>query len=236
MDAADIAEEGVGIVMRGNFNPAIISPAWMVAEKLIGRKDAEAVEPELIVPQVAIFSLPWVRFDVSQDRFGMTARDPQEYDRCRDLAVGIFSTLRHTPVSALGINRWMHLKADSLAEWHAIGDRVTPKDVWEGQLTLPGVARLAMEAVRPDDYGGRIIVQFEPSNRYPSAVYIEQNDHYSLQTGVVQPKTREDQQPPKDLQPSATLIPVALEILSQKWADSLARAEKVIDHIWGLRR
>ena len=34
------------VVLLGDFNPKIFSPAWFAAQELIGEKESEAIEPE----------------------------------------------------------------------------------------------------------------------------------------------------------------------------------------------
>jgi hypothetical protein len=233
---AEVMEDGLAIVVRGFFNPAIVNPTWLHAQGMIGRQDLEASTIEVIIPQVAVFGLEWVRIEVTDDRLLVRTSAQDEFLRCRDLAAGILSTLRHTPVSAIGMNRWAHLKAPSMDAWHAIGDRIVPKDPWLDHLNLPGVASVTLQGVRPDSYGGSVRVKAEPSNLHPLSIFVEVNDHYLLVENVRQPQSREDDIELPSIEPDPEHMPLALRILSEEWDKSLSRAHALLEHVWTLQR
>ncbi len=233
MPDLDLAEDSVALVLRGHFNPAIPTPAWFLAQGLIGQEDAIAVETELMVPQISAFHLPWAKVEVTEDRFAVQTGDTQHFERCRDLVVGTFAILAHTPVNALGINRSVHLRMPSLDAWHALGDYLVPKDPWEGIMRLPGVASLQIQGVRPDEYGGYVIFRFEPSNRFEQSIYLEHNDHFNLDTGVTQPTDRSEfrREVVAISPPTPERLATALAILSKNFQESLARAESIMRSI-----
>src|SRR5882762_5070374 len=108
----------------------------------------------------------------------------------RDLIVGTFNLLQHTPLHKLGINIDMHFRMDSEASWHAFGHRLAPKDLWQDTLKNPGMRSLTMEGQRPDAFRGYIRVQVEPSIKIHPGVYVRVNDHYEIET--LQPGTGSD--------------------------------------------
>ena len=65
---------------------------------------------------------------VLQQRFVSITTDPRQYGPLRDLAMGIFTILSHTPVSKMGINRHFHFATPSVHAWHTIGHTLAPKD------------------------------------------------------------------------------------------------------------
>jgi hypothetical protein len=48
--------DGMVLVLRGTFNPAILHPLWFVSAQLLRREEAEAAEIQVVHPQVADFT------------------------------------------------------------------------------------------------------------------------------------------------------------------------------------
>lgn len=229
----EIAEEGISIVLRGNFNPSILSPGWLLAEKLIGSEDMLKAEVEVIAGQIAAFDLPWARIEAMPDRMSLQTTSDHWSEKLRDLALGILSTLRHTPINGLGINRYQHVRVPDAHRWHAVGDALVPKQPWDGLLPLAGVASLLMQGVRSDDFGGQVLVRVEPSARYQPGIFLEYNDHFTLVTDVQQPTTRDEFSPTMIAsgEPSAEFLEVALSILSEHWQETSERARGTLQEV-----
>jgi hypothetical protein len=170
--------EGVNVVLVGSLNPAIFQPAWLAREKLIPLEEAERAEIRVISPQVSVFSIGWLNLEITLDRFAANTSQMQHMEPLRDLIVGTFSLLRHTPIKHLGINRLAHFRSRSEEEWHRLGHRLAPKAPWEGLLKQPGMRRVSMLGQRDDGYRGGITVTVEPSQIVKPGVYVEVNDHY----------------------------------------------------------
>jgi hypothetical protein len=231
--------DSVSLILRGNFNPAIFSPGWLLAQGLIGPREANDAKPEAIVPHVSVFTVGWLRCQVTDDLLELSTADTQEVERLRDIATGILRTLDQTPVSFLGINRQVHYRFEDERPWHLLGDLLVPKEHWEPHLRLPGTRSVAVQGVREDKYAGRVMVTVEPSVRVHPGLFIQYNDHFALQTVESQPTTREDFGLPErnevaEVEPSFTRIPLALEILTDHYFDSLSRASEVISHLLNL--
>lgn len=172
--------EGVSVVLVGSFNPAIFHPAWFAREKLIQHEEAERAEVKIVSPQVSVFSIGWLGLEVTLDRFAVRTTQIQHAEPLRDLVLGTFGLLRHTPLAHMGINRQAHFRSTSEEEWHALGHRLAPKEPWAGALEKPGMKQLSMQGQRPDSYRGRITVMVEPSLKTKPGVgvHLEVNDHY----------------------------------------------------------
>ncbi len=200
------------IVFVGNFNPKIFHPAWFAAEGLIGKQESDGATIEIIHPDIAIFSLGWVRIEVLRGRFKAETRQ-QPYDEAmRDLVVSIFTLLRHTPLTQMGINLEIHLRMDSFDQWNAAGHKLAPKELWEGQLQAPGMRSITMEeAVRRDGRKGRISVIIEPSVKIEHGLYMAVNDHIVLSD-----------------QDSETGSDEMITALKEIWAESHKRSEDII--------
>jgi len=172
--------QGVSVVWLGDFNPKIFQPAWFAAEGLIRKQEAEKANIEIIHPEAVSFTLEWLRLQATRERFFVATTQEPYYEVVRDLVLGTFSLLRHTPVHKMGINTDMHFRMGSEDAWHAFGHRLAPKDLWQGILENPGMRSLTMEESRPDGYKGYIRVKVEPSARAHPGVYININDHYEV--------------------------------------------------------
>lgn len=200
------------IVLLGDFNPKIYQPAWFAAENLIGKQEAEGAKIGVIHPDVSIFSVDWARIEILRERF-LVETTQQLIDKpLRDLVLGTFSILRHTPIRVLGINTSMHFRVASDEIYHNAGHRLAPKDIWEGVLDSPGLTRIMMrESVRRDGKRGYIDVRIEPSAEVMPGLFITVNDHYEC-----------------DASQEVIGCDKVLTILKDDWEVATARAEEII--------
>lgn len=99
--------EGMGIVLVGSFNPQIFQPAWFAAEGLIRKEEEEAAKIQLIHRQAALFSLDWLQLQVTDEKFVALTTPSSYYEPLRDLVLGTFRLLRHTPIRQMDLNREM---------------------------------------------------------------------------------------------------------------------------------
>lgn len=226
--------DGVSVVVRGLFTPPLFSPAWLLAEQLIGPHEFENAEVEVIAREIAVFNTGWLNVHVTSDTLQVSTTEVEEFERLRDAASGILRALVNTPVAALGINRDRHFTVESVERWHAIGDILTPKELWESELKLPGMRSVTMWGLRPDPFVGRVQVQVEPSLRIPQAVFVTHNDHYVLGRASHQPTERVAWEMDEPLEPSVERLAIALEILTEHWSDSLRRAQGVFTMLAGI--
>jgi hypothetical protein len=199
-------------VFVGNFNPKIFQPSWFASEGLIGKQDAEEAKVEVIHPDITIFSLEWVKVQVLRERFSVETKQ-QPYDEAlRDIAFSTFTILKHTPLTKMGINMFMHFRVDSVEKWHAVGHKLAPKDIWEGVLQKPGMKSLTMEECpRRDGYNGYIQVKIEPSAQVKPGLFFGINDHVE----VKDPET-------------ATGSDEIVNVLKEIWRESHKRSETII--------
>jgi len=202
--------EGITIVLLGQFNPAIFQPAWLAAEKLVRPQEAESAEVQLIHPEATVMRLEWLQLHVVRDRFQVGTIQSPYFEPLRDLIIGVFSLLNHTPLVALGINHEYHFRLDSEQQWHALGNRLAPKSDWS-LLNKPGLRSLVIEGQRDDGFDGYIVVKVEPSPRYEHSIYVEVNDHYELRA-------------PTAKYGGAQRL---LEILTSEWVNSMQRSAKL---------
>jgi len=203
--------QGVSIVLLGKFNPAIFHPSWFAAQELIRQQEADATEIVLVHPEASILNTDWLQVHVVRNRFQAGTAQESYFEPLRDLVVGVFSLLSHTPVSAMGINRDFHFKLESEKSWHQLGHRLAPKQDWKDLLDEPGMLSLAMKGERTDDFDGYLQVRVAPSPRIQYGVFVAVNDHYRLV------ETSE--------------IPV---ILNEQWSESMGRSLRIAQKITSL--
>jgi hypothetical protein len=173
MTAPKLEEDSAVVVLVGSFNPAIFQPAWFAAKGLIRESEAAGVENPLVAAEVSTFRADWLSVTVTRERFQAQASDPAHHLLLRDLVLGTFQLLEHTPITRLGINRAMHFRFSDTASWHAFGDFVMPKAPWDGLVEKPGLRSLLVEGARRDALLGRAYVRVEPSQKHPQSGYIE---------------------------------------------------------------
>ena len=185
------------IVALGDFNPAIFSPDWLERNDLIGKSDADTVREGgqskslLVSHQVAAFETKWFALQVLENQFSLTSKDAFS-PAFKDLAVGMFQLVPHTPVTAVGLNFFGHFKFGTETEYHRIGDLLAPKDIWKALYPddAAGLADLTIriqhwtrgESLTAKDEK-RISVQ--PSNKIKFGVFMSYNDHHDVMGGDV---------------------------------------------------
>ena len=220
---------GVSLVMLGHFNPVIFTPAWFGWHQLLPKKIVEIADMNIAHPQISSFNADWLNIQVVPERMQMETTQPP-YVRIRDLAVRIFREhLHHTPLTSVGINRDVHFCVQDHKQRDRLGKLLAPAEPWgdwAAKLGLDGnrggMVSLTMRQVDPCNrpVGGQINVKVEPSNRVAQelpGVYVGVNDHYVV--GNVEPQTQTSE---------------VVELIEEKFDDSLRRADEIIDHIMSL--
>ena len=219
---------GVSVVLLGEFNPAIFTPAWFAMHGLLPESAAESAMLEVAHQRVTAFSTDWLRLEVTHNRFSInTLQAP--YIRLRDLVARVFKEhLYYTPLNAFGINRDVHFQVSSLTVRDRMGRTLAPVEpwgTWRHALGLDGesggMTSLTMSQNDPEGRpkGGRINVKVEPSNRIGQGrlgVYVQVNDHYAINdTG---PGTGER----------------LMKLFEDNFDTSLSRGDDIVDHIMSL--
>ena len=213
--AAQLDNQVVAVVLRGDFTPTIFQPAWLASHGLIRTQESDAAKVVMIHPTATVFTTEWLQLSVIQDRFHVATTQESFYEPLRDLVVGVLKILNETPLRAMGINRGFHYRLGSEHAWHNIGNQLAPKKTWESLLDKAGMRSLIMEGARPDGQKGYIQVKVEPSTTIKLGVHVELNDHYQL----------------KSDDSNLTSTRHATEILSECWTKSMERALTIADKI-----
>ena len=221
---------GVSVVLLGDFNPAIFTPAWFVLHGLLQEDVADSAELRIAHRQVTEFVAEWLRIQVTSERFfAETLQAPPV--RLHDLVARTFREyLHHTPITALGINHDVHFRVESFAERDRIGRTlapVKPWGAWGQNLGLDGesggMMSLTMSQIEPDGRpkGGQINVTVEPSVRVGkgrTGVNVRVNDHYAIENTNLGTAGR------------------LMDLFEGNFDISLERSNGIIDHIMSLAK
>jgi hypothetical protein len=209
---------GSNITLRGSFNPKIFQPEWFGRQNLLPLAEVEASEIKILHPQICQFETERFSIQVTQDQFAVSSKPATNAVMLRDLVLGTFFVLEHTPASAMGLNRQMHYSMGSEELWHQLGDRLVPKVVWKEVLSgRPGMLSLSIQTMKDDPPGAKLTIKVEPSQKLTHGVYFETNDHF----------------PASEHEPLKFLM----DILKKEWEPSQNHASKVASHIvaWAAR-
>ena len=186
------------IVAIGHFNPAIFSADWLEANGLIGKDDADEARAGakgtsyLVSHQVTSFETKWFALQILENQFSLTSKDVLA-PPVRDLAVGIFQLVSHTPVTAVGLNFIAHFKLANEDEHHQLGDVLAPKNIWNKLYPnqAAGMANLTMR-IQPSPRGEPLQtldekrISLQPSTKYKFGAALSYNDHYDVTTAAEQ--------------------------------------------------
>lgn len=194
----------------------------------------EEQEIDIISREVTAFRAGWLNLQVTTDGLQIMTFDAEEFYRLRDLAIGILNTLRHTPISVMGINREVHLSVSDKEQWHAVGDALVPKDIWKKEMTVPGMRNVTVWDARPDEHSGHVQVQVEPSARIPQAIYIACNDHYNLAPASRTPSRDVAWDLSEEILSSSKKIPISVSILTDDWIEVTKRADSYLSIVKAL--
>ncbi len=171
--------EGASIVLLGAINPAIFHPSWFHEQGLIAKPDLDSAEVELVTRQLSVMTIGGMRVIVQPEKFQVETSAVNMLGPLRDLVLGAFKVLEHSPVTAMGLNYNAHYKIASKDDWHSIGHRLAPKDIWEHLLDEPGTRSVIIQGKRPGSSAKYLQVQVEPSQKVKTAVYVGTNEHYA---------------------------------------------------------
>ena len=216
----------VAVVMLGNFNPPIFTPAWFGWHGLISERMVDTADTKIVHPQILEFNVDWLNMQIVPERFQISTTQAP-YVRVQDLAVRIFREhLPHTPLKAMGINREIHFSVRTFGERDRLGRSLAPVEPWGdwgkelgSDGSHGGMTSITMSQVNPEGRppGGQVNVTVEPSNRIGQGrlgVYVRVNDHYTIENVESQMATSE-----------------IITLLEENFDESLRRADQIIDHI-----
>jgi hypothetical protein len=229
----ELAIDTATIVLRGKFDPGILSAKELFAEGLISSSDLSQASQKFSTKDIAIFETETIKVLANRELIQLTSQSSEEFDSLRDLAVNILRLLEGQSLGVMGINRDVHFSVETAGAWHAIGDRLVPKDEWAHTLGSAGLSSLVLQAIREDLYEGFRVITIQTSSLVPQGIYVGHNDHYTLSISDGIPANRDQIVSVAHMAavPTFENIAVAIKILNGEWNNSMNRALDVIEHV-----
>jgi hypothetical protein len=212
--------QGLSLAVIGSFNPAIFHPAWLLHNELIRDEEADDAKTQFLSRELTAVELPWCEFQVTSDRFDLQSSDPSKQQPLRDLALGIFTVLEHTPVSMYGFNSYRHLKMPSDEAWFTLSRALAPIDLWERLLNVPQLGALIINGDRAGSSADRVQIRVEKSMKVPSGIFIHVNQHYGAQA------------PPE----GTSRLPEFLKSLEDDWSDFFVYCSTVNNELFSAQK
>jgi hypothetical protein len=206
---------GPSIVLRGRFNAAIFQPAWMAANKLIRDEEATAAKSFVAFENFLTFRTEWFRLQVTDDRFDVAGLKGGHEAPLRDLVLGIFALLEHTPLGQMGLNYHTHERLDRDEDWARIERRLFDSSPLDTVLPASRLTSATFSGNHADAPRARIQVKVEPSAQIRPGLYVSTNEHY------------EESGPDSGHR--------LMQTLKERWEGALIHAQNVASHIHSLR-
>jgi hypothetical protein len=161
-----------------SFNPNIFHPSWFALHQLISEEEISQSKITISVDNVSIFRINWFDIEVTLDRFKISTDQIAYFELLRDLAVGIFELLGHTPVRALGMNFSAHFKIHNKKDQRSFLKKIYPLNFWDGILENPTFDKIILKDPINKSNLKRVVI--EPSNKIDHGLFIECNNHTDL--------------------------------------------------------
>jgi hypothetical protein len=200
--------EGAAVVLLGNFNPALVHPAWLARHKLVRDSEADAADVNLVRPELSVFSVGPFRVEAQPERFTVMVDDLGNLGPLQDLVSSVFTILGQTPITKFGLNRHMHFRMESADSWHKVGHTLAPKKAWDGVLDGAGTRSLTVWGKWPTTQANQVQVVVEPSQRVVNGVYVSVAAQFDL---------------------SGSDTSVVIEAMRSNWDECFDRARKVAE-------
>ncbi|MEZ5682044.1 MAG: hypothetical protein R3E14_12215 [Erythrobacter sp.] len=180
----EIAEQGVAAYFIGSFNPAIVTPHWLLSQDILSKSEAERADVEVIHKELSRFAVSGLKFEVTPERFHIFA-EAEPFIRLSDTIKILFThSLPHTPIKAALLNYYIHARLADFDQRMRFGRKFAPIEPW-GDLAplfeggrpeeLGGLVDLTMQFRRRDEVEGLMRVILQPSNRIPepSGIFVQ---------------------------------------------------------------
>jgi hypothetical protein len=204
--------DGGSIVLIGSFNPSIFQPEWFARQGLLPEAEAAEAKIKLIHSQITEFETERFQIQITAERFTTVSQLNANPAPLRDLVRGTFFILEHTPVTVMGLNCLLHFPMESEQAWHHIGDRLAPKEGWNGILSdRPGLASLSILTQKDKETGVQFRVRVEPSMSVQHGIFFEINEQH--------------------IAPKVEPLKALMEILDKRWEESRNYGHRIADHI-----
>ena len=215
---------GVSVQLLGEFNPALFTPHWFAYNDLLPRELADSAELEASNGSMT-FTADWLAFKVDPERLAAaTVQAP--YSRVCDLLARAFREhlCRHTPLTALGINRDIIFRVGDRSDQDHIAATLAPVQAWEAAQNGARAGVLSQTTIQVELEAGlssRVSVQVEPYHIGPAgerSVLVSVQDYYDMQrTGADSAGCRR-----------------CIGLLARNFDSSLKRSDEIVDSVMAL--
>jgi hypothetical protein len=205
------------IVVVGQFNPAIVQPAWLISKGWIGETEGNNARNLIVHSEIARMDFDSFGVEVTQERFLLKATQEPFFPLLRDLAVNIFERLKETPIKAVGINSVMHYKFENQANRDEFAWFVHPRTTWQKVLNDPRIWKAEMVEKRMNGRTGHLRVGMEVSELLKdNGCKFTLNDHYEISQST-HDSTKE-----------------LVLVLKEEWEKSIQRQKTLVTDLWNL--
>ena len=89
MAMPELAIDTTSIVMKGSFDPSVLSPKNLAEQGLIDSKQISEAIQRFSTSDLSILETQRMRFLANKEAIQLTAQEAAEFESLRDLAVGI---------------------------------------------------------------------------------------------------------------------------------------------------
>ena len=203
---------GSSIVLAGSFNPGIYQPQWFAKQELLSQGEADSADIKVIAQGISHFETEQFTILVTMDRFVAMSNPSSSPAPLKDLVMGTFFILGHTPITAMGLNNHMHFAMRTEERWHEVGDRLAPKDGWKGIIEgRPGLLSMTIQSPLSAVPGALLNVKIETSGQISLGIYFETNEHYPAS--------------------ETTKLKDLMELLGKRWEEANVYSTAVVNHI-----
>lgn len=203
------------IVLVGDFNPKIFQPAWFALHELIGENEAENADIQIVHPDVVIFKLDGITIQVTREKFHINTTNEALQKSVRDLVIGTFKILMHTPIKMIGINNEIHYGIHSNEQWNSFSNTLTPNKFWLSVFENVDMETIAVREIRKKGPVGFLRVLVQKSLKLQNGVFFNINDHFEV----------------SDKDKSIGTVEI-IGILESYWDISMSKATNIIETIW----
>ena len=222
-----------GIELRGEFEPAVITPAWFALYGLLPQPIAKAAKILSVGSHASAFSTESLYFDVTVNSLIISAQH-EDILHVKDLVMHVFRAFIGYPpfrrLDMLNINRDIHFQAPSRQSREKISKELAPLEPWgewKDELGLDskysGVKSLTMTDNRPQRrlWGGQVNVTVEPSARIGdgwvgNGIYVNINDNHLINNS------------------DSNYITQLMAFFDDEFDTSVQRGDAIIEHIMSL--
>jgi hypothetical protein len=211
----DPASEEISLVLVGSLNPAIFHPEWFVRQGLVSRGEADRAETAIISPQVANVRFLDFGVQILANRLSVQTTDVSKAPRIQDLVIGILTKLPHTPISAAGINQFLHLPTGGEANWHKVGDQLAPKELIWSKLSeqRPGLMNISIQFLSESRFPGVVNISVQPSTSTPHGILVTSNTEFRVTDQV-------------------SSAPQFVDFIQTEWSKAIKGARRVAEEIF----